>query len=184
MIGVLINQNHDSEFGEAEMGVSHSILESSLKLYVNKYVSDIAFHNIPLVEKYDLADSGIVINVHNMYEPMENHHLIQMSFYKETQESNLGIQNNDNDVSNILYDMLTQSQIHKENDDHEFVEVDSIVSNEDVFNNHEHTVKDMDTWGEEVISKDESVLLVCDVNNNEYELFYQGRSIFKLYVST
>lgn len=56
----------------------------------------------------------------------------------------MGIQNDDNDVSNILYDMLTQSQIHKENDDHEAVEVDTIVSNENVINNHEHTVKDVE----------------------------------------
>lgn len=50
MTEVLISQNHDSEFGEVEIGVSHSILEYSLRLYIKKYVSDIALHNIPLVE--------------------------------------------------------------------------------------------------------------------------------------
>lgn len=47
MSGILINQNHDSEFGESEIGISHSILEFSLK----KYVSDIILHNILFVEK-------------------------------------------------------------------------------------------------------------------------------------
>lgn len=47
MSGILINQNHDSEFGESGIGISHSILEFSLK----KYVSDIILHNISFVEK-------------------------------------------------------------------------------------------------------------------------------------
>ncbi|KAI5433741.1 hypothetical protein KIW84_020851 [Lathyrus oleraceus] len=42
-----------------------------------------------------------------------------------------------------------------------------------------HTVKDVATWGEEVRSKDESVLLVCDVNNKEYGLFTKGTKSIK-----
>lgn len=73
--------------------------------------------------------------------------------------------------------MLTQSQVHKENDDHEAIEVDIIVSNGDVINNHEHKVKYVKTWGEEGRIKDESVPLDCDVNNKEYGLFTNDTQI-------
>lgn len=91
MTRVLINQNYDNEFGEAGIGVSCSILESSLRLYIKKYISNIALHNILLVEKSDIVAGVIVINVPHMFEPMDNRHLIHMSFREETQKSNIGI---------------------------------------------------------------------------------------------
>lgn len=52
-----------------------------------------------------------------MYGHIRNHHLIQESFGKETQETNMRNQDVVKDVPDILSDMLTKSQIHKENDD-------------------------------------------------------------------
>lgn len=85
MSRVMINQNLDSEFGEAGIGVSHSIFESGLRLHVKKYVSDIFLQNIPLVEKSYLTTSGIMINAPHMYVIMENYYLIEMYFGEETQ---------------------------------------------------------------------------------------------------
>lgn len=70
---------------------------------------------------------------------------------KKTQESNLGIQNDDINVQDIMYDMLIQSQIRKENHDHEVAKVDIVVSNVDVVSKHEHVVKDEDTLCEHMI---------------------------------
>lgn len=50
-----------------------------------------------------------------------------------------------------LYDMLTQSEIHKQNDDREALEVHSVVSNVDVVNKHEHVVKHEDTLCEDIL---------------------------------
>lgn len=58
-----------------------------------------------------------MIDVPLMYGHIRNHHLIQESFGKETQETNMRNQDVVKDVPDILSDMLTKSQIHKENDD-------------------------------------------------------------------
>lgn len=132
---------------------------------------------------------------------MENHHLIQNSFGKETQETNLGIQDVDKYVPDIMYDMLTMSQIYKEKDDvthennfisddnhvHEDVEVDIIVANVGVVNNHDdkrkyaskgkkdNAIQDMEknvnTLCEDVVSDDESISLGCVANSKIYRLF-------------
>lgn len=100
--GILINQNHDSEYGKAGICVTPSILKSSLSLYVNKYVLYIAFPNIPHIEISDLAAGRYVINVHHVFRPMKNHHLIQVSSGEENKESNLGIQNDDINVPDVV----------------------------------------------------------------------------------
>lgn len=143
VFGVLINQRHDSGCGKAGIGVTHSILKSNLSLHVNKYVLNIALHNTPYIENFNPNVGGFMTNVSHMFRPMKNHHLIQVPFAEETRESNMGIQNDDINVPYNLQDMLTQSQIHKENGDHEVVEVDTIVSNVGVVNKHEHAVKDV-----------------------------------------
>lgn len=52
------------------------------------------------------------------------------------------IRNDDINVPDILYVMLTQSLIHQENDDPEVVEVDIVVYNVGVVNKHENSLKD------------------------------------------
>lgn len=109
------------------------------------YVLDINLHNIPYFDKSDLAAGGNVLHVSLMYGPIRNHHIIQKSFGEDAQE--IDIENQDVDVPDILPDMLTKSQIHKENynvtlennyvsdDDHvhKDVEVYTIVAHDGVF---------------------------------------------------
>lgn len=65
---------------------------------------------------------------------------------KETQETNLGNQDVDKDVADILSDKLTESQRHKESDDyiHENVEVDTAMGYGDVVNTHDHAWEDVE----------------------------------------
>lgn len=91
---------------------------------------------------------------------------------EETREANLGNQDVDKYVLNIMSDMLTKSQMHK-NDDHicENFEVDTLIANHGVVINHDHAVEDVETLCEDVIIKDESLLLI---NSKEYKLFTKG----------
>ncbi|CAI8586168.1 unnamed protein product [Vicia faba] len=59
----------------------------------------------------------------------------------------LGGQDVDKDVLDISYDMLVESQMYKENDDHfhEDVEVDTIIISGGFDNNHDHEIIDDDT---------------------------------------
>lgn len=107
-----------------------------------------------MFNKFDPDTGGNVLNVPLMYRPIRNHHLIQKSFSIDTKETNLGNQDIDSDVPYITSDMLTNSEIHKENDnmalennfvsdgDHvqKDVEVDIIVAH-GVANNHDEKIK-------------------------------------------
>ena len=63
-----------------------NVLLSMLNLSYKMYHLDIACHNIPHVNKSNLAGGGNVIDVIPlMYGPMRNHHLSQKSFGDETQ---------------------------------------------------------------------------------------------------
>lgn len=87
-----------------------------------------------------------------MYGPIRNHHLIQNYFTEETQETNLGNQDVDKDMPDIMFDILeAESQTQKENDDvilgngyvsdddlvHEDVEINIVVAHGVVVNNHD-----------------------------------------------
>lgn len=78
-----------------------------------------------------------MIDVPLLYKPIRNHYFIQKDFGKVNWETNQGNQDDDKDVPDILSDMLTKYQMHKENDDHA----------------HEN-----------VISKNEILLLVSAIN--------------------
>lgn len=145
--GIFTIQIHDIVFGEANICVPLSLLNLSYKMYV----LDIALHNIPHFYKSYLAVGGNMLDVPLMYEPIIHHHLIQKYFTDDTQKTNMGNQDVDKYVSDILSDMLeTESKIHKENDDiipennylsddehvHEYVEVDIVVARGSVINNH------------------------------------------------
>ncbi|CAI8605693.1 unnamed protein product [Vicia faba] len=67
---------------------------------------------------------------------------------------------------NILSDMLKWSQMYKENDDHvhEDVEVETVIANDGIVNNHDHEVENVETTCGEVISKDGNLRMVCSVN--------------------
>ncbi|CAI8583472.1 unnamed protein product [Vicia faba] len=95
------------------------------------YVSDISLHKIPLVVKCDLDTGG----------NMKNHHDTLMSFGENSKECFLRNPDGDKDVAYILYDMLTKSQVHKENGEHvhEYVEVDITIVDDGVVNNHDHS---------------------------------------------
>ncbi|CAI8595092.1 unnamed protein product [Vicia faba] len=124
-----------------------SVHLSQLKLWYKMYIPDIVLHNIPHAGEN-------VIDVSLLYGPRRNHHLIQMGFDEETQETNMGNQDGDKYVPYILLYMLTESQMHKKNDDHvhEDVEVDIVLANNDVINNHDHVVEDLETMCEDVIN--------------------------------
>lgn len=111
MYGIFINKKHDNVFGE--IGINLSVLESNYSMYVKKYVSDISLHHIPYVNKSNLVVDGIVIDFPLMYGPMRNHHLNQIYFSEENQETNMGNLDVDKNVPDIMSDMLTKSQIHK-----------------------------------------------------------------------
>ncbi|CAI8608098.1 unnamed protein product [Vicia faba] len=134
----LLPQPSDIDVPLCQLNLSHKM-----------YVPDISLHNIPHVNKYDLATDGNMIVVPLMYGPMRNH-LSQKYFGEETQESNMENQNIDKYVPNILSDMLEREyQIHKENDGeinennfvsddvHEDVEGDTRVTHVGVVNNHD-----------------------------------------------
>lgn len=84
MSGFLFNQKHGSVFSETGMCVILNILKSSYKLYVKKYVPDIALHNIPQVDKTDIVTGEIMIEVPILYGNMRNHHLIHMYVGEES----------------------------------------------------------------------------------------------------
>lgn len=101
MTGVLINQKHDCVFGKTEIDVTLSVSESCYRLYVKKYVLDIALHDISHVDKSNLTSGGIVIDVPLMYVPLRNHHL--KDFGEETHETNM---RNQDDIDYILEDYI------------------------------------------------------------------------------
>lgn len=82
--GVLINQKYDFVFSEVGIGVPFSVLNFSYRLYVKKHVPDIALHDIPYSDKFDLAADGNVLDIPLMYGPIINNHLIQNCFGEET----------------------------------------------------------------------------------------------------
>lgn len=170
MYGFLINQKHDKVFREAGIGVTLNVVNFNYKLYVKKYVPDITLHDITRVNKPDLTIGGILVDVSLMYAPFWNHLL--MSVGEESREPNLGNQDVDKNVSNFLFDMLTKSQRLKENDDHihEDVQVDFYKGDIVVVNTHDH----VETLGENLICKDERLIMVCASINNVYGLFYKG----------
>lgn len=84
MFELCLTKKNDSVFGKTGIKVTLNILKSSHGLFDKKFVPDIALHNIPHVEKYYLVAGGIMINVPHMYEPMKNHHLIQLYFGEDT----------------------------------------------------------------------------------------------------
>lgn len=146
MSGKLDNQKHDSGFGKTGICVMLSILKSCHGLYVKEYVLDIALLNFPHCVKTDLADREIVIDVLIMNGLMKNHHLT--SFYKKTQEINMGIQ----DVPCIQSKLLIEYQMHKENDDHfhEYVKAKPVISSGgDKI--HDQVVKDEETLCEDML---------------------------------
>lgn len=139
-------------FNEVDICVPPSLLNLSYKMYV----PDISLLNIPYFDKSGLVAGGKVFNVPLMYAPIRIHHLIKKYFGKETQETKMRNQYVDKDVPDILYDMLTNSQFHKENNDvtfennfvsdddhhvHEDVEIDIVVAHLGVVNNHNDKVK-------------------------------------------
>lgn len=189
--GVLSNKKRNIVFSEVIIGV----LKSIYTFYVKKYVPYIDhFYNS------DLAVGGIVLNVSLMYEPIRNHHLIQKYFVDDTEESNLENQCVDKDVPYILFNMLTESQSHKEDedvilennfvsgDDHvrEDVEVDTVVAHGGGVNNYgekrkfsskgkkDHTVEDMEKTIETLCEDRVGIFLGCVVKKNVYKLFSKG----------
>lgn len=70
--------------------------------------------------------------------------------------------------------MLTKSQLLKQNDDHvhEDGEVGTAITNGRGVTNINHVVEDVETLCDNVISKDESLLLGCA--NKMYEVFIEG----------
>lgn len=179
MTGVLINKNHDRVVSKAGIDV----LKSNYKMYE----SDNSLHNIPLVVKaYLTACENMNVPLRSGH--MRNHHDILMSSGEDSQETHSRSQDGDKDVSNFMSDMLTKYQVHKESDDHfhEDVEVVTAASNSGGIDNHDHALEDMQTLIEGVISKNESILLVCATNYKEYMISHLGAScchrIKKLYV--
>ncbi|CAI8604407.1 unnamed protein product [Vicia faba] len=166
--GGLINQKQDRVFGEAET----SVLKSSYKMYV----SYISLHNTPLVINSDLADGGNMSDVPLRYVPMRNHHLTIMSYGDDSYETNLRNPYGDKHVPGIMSDMLTNSQVHKENDnhDHKYVEVDITISYGGFVNNHDHAFEDVKTMVKGEISKNESIQMICTSNSKEYKLIIKG----------
>lgn len=67
-------------------------------------------------------------------------------------------------MPDILFNILTKSQVHKENDEqvHEDVEVDATRDKDGGMDNHDKTLN------EEVISKNDNIILVCTTKSKEY----------------
>lgn len=78
--GVLINKKYDIVFAEAGIGGPLSVLSFGYRLYVKKHAPDIALHNIPYFEKYDITAGGNVFNVPPIYGITRNHNLIRNNF--------------------------------------------------------------------------------------------------------
>lgn len=78
-------------------------------------------------------------NVPLMPRTMRIHHQILISYGKYSQETNFSSPNGDDDVTGIMFDMLTKSQGHKENDDqvHEDVEDDATMVKDSGMDNHD-----------------------------------------------
>lgn len=114
MFGALFNQKHVFVFGKTGIGVTLNILKTNYKLFGKKFVPDIALHNFLHVDKNDLVTGGIMIEDPHLYGVLRKHHLIHMSFSEESPESNMG----NLDVGKNVSDMLTESQMLKENYDH------------------------------------------------------------------
>lgn len=74
----------------------------------------------------------------------------------------------------ILSDILRKPRVHKECDNpiHEDVDVVIVIVNGGGINNHDHALKDVQTLGKGVTSKNESILLVCATNRKEYRLIW------------
>lgn len=83
-----------------------------------------------------------------MYGPIINTHLIQKYFSEDTQETNLGNQDVYKYVSDIISNMLTESRIHKENDDVTLEnnfgsDYDHVHEDVDIFVSHGGVVNDV-----------------------------------------
>lgn len=73
----------------------------------------------------------------------------------------------------IMSDMLTESQMHKKDVEHlhDYVEVCTSITNGACVININHSLEDMETLCDNVISKDESLLLLYASNSKVYGLF-------------
>lgn len=137
-----------------------------------------------------ISVGGNVLDIPLMYETIRNHHLIQKYFGEQTRETNFGNLDVDKDVSDILSDMLTESQIHKESDDvihennlmsdddhvNEDVEADSVVSYGCVVNDFEmtsHEDEDFNLIGinvkQVVADKIRNIMLSAEEDGNFYD---------------
>ncbi|CAI8586784.1 unnamed protein product [Vicia faba] len=78
---------------------------------------------------------------------MRNHHDTPIPSGEDSQKTKLSTSGGDKDVPDILYNMLTEPQVHKENNDHvhEDVKVD-----DGVVNNHNHAFEYVKTLGKGV----------------------------------
>lgn len=76
-------------------------------------------------------------------------------------------------VAEFLYDMLTKLQMHKENEVHvhEDVEVDNVVAHGNVVNNQYHALEDVKARGKGVNE------IRCTTNNKEYNLISNYESV-------
>lgn len=95
-----------------------------------------------------------------------------MSYREYSHETRLNSPDDDNIVPYIMSNILTKSQVHKENDDHvhEEVEIDASIDNGGVITNHDHALGDLKTLGEILISKDAILILVCATKRKQYIL--------------
>lgn len=76
---------------------------------------------------------------------------------EDSHKSGLKNPDGDNDVSDTLSNMVAKSQVHKEFDGHGH-EAD------DGDNNNDHDLEDEKTLSNEVICKNENIILDCDTN--------------------
>ncbi|CAI8609156.1 unnamed protein product [Vicia faba] len=83
---------------------------------------------------------------------IRNYHDSLMSYGEESQQINLRNPDSDKDVEDIMSDMLTESQVHKENDDHDHEDVEDaiVIFDGGVFNYHDHAFEDVKALGEGV----------------------------------
>lgn len=86
---------------------------------------------------------------------------------EDSHETILSCQDGDSDVSDIFLDMLTKSQVHKKNGDNVH---EDVAADDSGINNHDHALEDMQTLGEGLISKNESILLVYATKSKKYKL--------------
>lgn len=93
-----------------------------------------------------------------------------MSSGKDSQESRLSSPDGDNNVPYLLSNILTKSQVHKENDDqvHEDVEADTTRAKDDGMDNHDQKLI------EGMVSKNEINLLICATNSKKQKLITLG----------